>query len=145
MLDKFKDYLAQKGTIKPNYIPFYQKWVADCYSFLGIADSQRINSDQKKAFLAHMAKKHEDRQVRQADAALRLYDYFLSQATKESSLDLNTASSWQAVEEKMREALRLRHRSYSTEKTYLSWLRSFRQFVNHKDRVNSPAAIFKIF
>ena len=32
----------------------------------------------------------------------------------------------------MREALRLRHRSLSTEKTYLIWFRSFRQFVGEK-------------
>jgi integron integrase len=33
----------------------------------------------------------------------------------------------------MRESLRLRHRSYSTEKTYITWLRSFRNFI--KDRI----------
>ncbi|MBI2891681.1 MAG: tyrosine-type recombinase/integrase [Nitrospirae bacterium] len=33
----------------------------------------------------------------------------------------------------MREALRLRHRSLSTEKTYLIWLRGFRSFLRTKD------------
>lgn len=33
---------------------------------------------------------------------------------------------------KMREALRLRHRSIRTEKTYLQWLRSFYFFVGGK-------------
>jgi len=33
----------------------------------------------------------------------------------------------------MREALRLRHRSLSTEKTYLSWLRSFKAYVEQKE------------
>ena len=37
---------------------------------------------------------------------------------------------WKKIEEKMREALRLRHRSYSTEKTYVMWLRQFQGFVN---------------
>ncbi|MEW6586273.1 MAG: site-specific integrase, partial [Nitrospirota bacterium] len=37
------------------------------------------------------------------------------------------------IEAKMREALRLRHMSYSTEKTYILWARGFRAFVKEKD------------
>ncbi|RMG00739.1 MAG: hypothetical protein D6735_13100 [Acidobacteria bacterium] len=36
------------------------------------------------------------------------------------------------LEEKVREALRLRQRSLSTEKTYVTWVRSFRAFVQEK-------------
>lgn len=39
------------------------------------------------------------------------------------------AADWLIVEERTREALRLRHRSLSTEKTYLLWIRQFRGFV----------------
>jgi integrase len=39
---------------------------------------------------------------------------------------------WALVEAKTREALRLRQRSFSTEKTYLIWLRSFRKFLDNK-------------
>ncbi|HWR58284.1 MAG TPA: integron integrase [Thermodesulfovibrionales bacterium] len=42
------------------------------------------------------------------------------------------AKDWLIVEERTRAALRLRHRSLSTEKTYLLWIRQFRGFV--KDR-----------
>ncbi|MEW6214422.1 MAG: hypothetical protein AB1478_04340 [Nitrospirota bacterium] len=73
MLEKFRDYLLSKGTIKSNYVPYYVKWAADCYSFLNVPDTTRINSDQKKQYLSHMAKSHEDWQVKQADTALRLY------------------------------------------------------------------------
>jgi|GEM_PF-3019976 len=40
--------------------------------------------------------------------------------------------TWRFLEEKMRNALRLRHRSLSTEKTCLIWVRSFRVFVGEK-------------
>lgn len=40
--------------------------------------------------------------------------------------------TWKLLEEKMRNALRLRQRSLSTEKTYLIWLRSFKAFVGEK-------------
>ncbi len=62
--------------MKPKYIPHYIKWVSNCYSFLNIPFTTRINSDQKKQFLSHMAKTHEDWQVKQAGTALRLYDFF---------------------------------------------------------------------
>jgi hypothetical protein len=37
------------------------------------------------------------------------------------------------VEEKTIEAIRIRHRSYSTEKTYIAWLRQFQGFVKNKE------------
>ncbi len=137
MLRSFKEYILKKGSVKIQHIPFYLKWVADCYSFLDVPDSARIDSDRKKQFLTHMAKTHEDWQVKQADAALRLYQYFLAQFDKGSQQEGGAAPEWHGIEEKMRKALRLRHRSYSTEKTYITWLRSFRQFI--QDRI--PAQI----
>jgi len=79
-----------------------------------------------------MTKRYEDWQVKQADTALRLYDYFLSINKSPSSDAPSEKESWSVFEEKMREALRLRHRSLSTEKSYLIWLRSFKAFVNEK-------------
>ena len=73
MLEEFKKFLRQKGTIKSQYIPYYAKWVS------------------------------EDPPLKPAD----------------------THNDWTALQEKMRTALRLRQRSYSTEKTYLSIFRLF--------------------
>ena len=78
MLRAYEVFLTKKGTERTQYVPFYLKWVSDCHSFLNEPLSHRIGSEQKKQFLADMAKRHEDWQVRQADTALRLYDYFLS-------------------------------------------------------------------
>jgi integron integrase len=96
--------------------------------------SSRLSNDQKNQFLSHMAKSYEDWQVKQADTALRLYDYFLSRKQKgPSSESGGSDGDWLTAEEKMRTAMRLRHLAYSTEKTYLLWLRSFRTFVKEKD------------
>ncbi|MBE0425146.1 MAG: integron integrase [Nitrospirae bacterium] len=134
MLDNFRSYLLQKGSIKPNYVPYYLKWVADCYSFLNVLNSDRLDSDRKKLYLADLGKRHEDWQVKQADMALRLYDYFLSRGLKSSASGIPVSGEdWAAIEVKMQEVLRLKHMSYSTEKTYLLWLRSFRAFVKEKN------------
>jgi integron integrase len=134
MLRAYESFLISKGTIKSQYVPFYLKWVSDCYSFLNEPLSNRLGSDQKKQFLSDMAKGHEDWQVKQADTALRLYDYFLSKQVMptNSTSSPSPAERWKPLEEKMRNALRLRHRSLSTEKTYLIWLRSFMVFIGEK-------------
>jgi integron integrase len=131
MFEGFRQFLLRKASVKSQYVPFYLKWVSDCYGYLNTAADSRLSSDQKKQFLAHMAKDHEEWQVKQADAALRLFDYFLSCELKR--LSSGVPGAWKDLEQKMGEALRLRQRSLSTEKTYLIWLRSFRAFVKEKE------------
>jgi len=133
MLRNYEAFLTRKGTVKPQYIPYYLKWISDCYNFLHEPLSNRLGIEQKNLFLSHVAKLYEDWQVKQADTALRLYDYFLSQTiSPETGEAISVREKWQIIEERMRDALRLRHRSLSTEKTYLIWLRSFRTFVAEK-------------
>lgn len=133
MLLNFKDHIIQKSLVKDKYVPFYLKWISDCYSFFNEPDSRILNLEQRNQFLKYLSKTHEDWQVKQADNALRLYIYFLS------SLQKNTPGNspiieneWNLLETKARNVLRLKHRSYSTEKTYISWLRTFSRFVNWK-------------
>ena len=74
MLRAYEAFLAKKGTVKTQYVPFYQKWVSDCYAFLNEPLSNRLKSEQIKEFLPHMSKRQEEWQVKQADTALRLED-----------------------------------------------------------------------
>jgi hypothetical protein len=123
MINAFKEYLL-KGSVKSAYVPFYLKWVSACYQLMDLDPSSRLTIDQKKQFLAQMTKRYEDWQVKQADTALRLYDYFLSREGRKLEKDRDeSGNEWKSLEEKMHEALRLRQRSYSTEKTYLMWVR----------------------
>ena len=121
MLKTFEQYLRRKSVIKEKYIPYYLKWISDGYRFFELSASQALDNDQREQFLKHLSKSHEDWQVNQADHALRLYGYFLSLAQKKSLKDTSDATEeWRLLEAKTMDALRLRHRSYSTEKTYLS-------------------------
>ena len=60
MLRPYEAFLVKKGTIKPQYVPFYLKWVSDCYSFLNEPLSNRLGAEQKWHFLSEMAKRYED-------------------------------------------------------------------------------------
>ncbi|WP_200891792.1 integron integrase [Candidatus Brocadia sinica] len=133
MLSSFKDYLTQKALVKEKDVPFYLKWVSDCYSFLDTPDSVVLNPEQTNRFQKYLAKTHEDGQVKQAENALRLYSYYLTSLQKNASMKSSEGENeWNLLETQTREALRLRHRSHSTEKTYISWLRSFRGYVHDK-------------
>ncbi len=134
MIVEFKQYLLKKGTVKSQYVPYYARWVSDCYSFLDLSNNILITNAQKKQFLNHMAASHEDWQVKQADTALRHYTYFLSQLLKGTApVSSETSQKLDDIEDQMQKALRLRHLSYSTEKTYIMWVRSFYAFMRGKD------------
>lgn len=134
MLSSFKNYLIQKALIKDTYIPFYLKWVSDCHAFLKASDLEVLSPEQRNRFQKHLAKTHEDWQVKQADNALRFYRYYLTSLQKNAPIKSpEIENEWNLLETRMREALRLRHRSYSTEKTYITWLRSFRGFSHEKN------------
>jgi hypothetical protein len=74
MLSIYEAFLIKKGTIKSQYVPFYLKWVSDCYAFLNEPLSHRLGSEQKKQFLSEMAKRHEDWQVKGIDYPSGVHD-----------------------------------------------------------------------
>jgi integron integrase len=134
MLDQFRYYLIRTVHTKEKYIPYYIKWISDAYEFLKKNAVHALNAQERQEFLKHLSRDHEDWQVNQADYALRLYQYFLSREIQQVRGESGSVSeSWRIVEEKTRDALRLRHRSYNTEKTYITWLRHFQGFVNRKN------------
>lgn len=137
MFERFQKYLSDNAHISSKYIPFYLKWISECYAFNNMPVEHRITAEQKQQFLAHLSKTREDWQVKQADYALRLYNYFISRIYKgpsASSSDFD--KEWSNMEENTIKALRLRHRSLRTEKTYIGWLRQFKGFVGSKGPQN---------
>lgn len=141
MLESFKRFLSSKVRVNEKYLPYYLKWVMECYRFFDIPLSQSITNEQKVQFLKYLAKNHEDWQVNQAENALRLYSYFLSSENSDKSEGISEKliNDWKAAQEKTIEALRLRHRSYNTEKTYIKWFKQFQGFVKSKDLNNLDA------
>ena len=135
MLDRFHQFLAKNGHIREKNLPYYVKWVSECYTHLNEPIEQKIGSEQRHQFLTYLSANHEDWQVKQADHALRLYQFFLSrQGDKTSSSPADFKKEWDAIGEETRRAFRLRHLALNTEKSYLIWLRQFQGFVGAKTR-----------
>ena len=63
MLQAFNQFLNIKERIPEKNIPYYVKWVSDCYRYFDKPETQLLTNDQNAKFLNHLAKKHEDWQV----------------------------------------------------------------------------------
>jgi len=98
----------------------------------------------KKKFLKDLGLMYEQWQVKQADYALKLYRYFLTLNYPEKGEEDNKGV-WDEIEKDTVKALRLKHYSFKTEKTYIMWLMRFRDFVKKKDPYELDGKDFQEF
>lgn len=136
MIEKYLAYLRNVQRLPEKLIPHYRRWIVDAYAHAKAHQSKPLTEQQKEAYLTCCASKYEDWQVEQADQSLRLYGYFLSISDGDNvNTDHPALQNWSDFGAEVIRILRLRHRSYKTEQTYLQWLRRFYKYVRHK----SPA------
>ncbi len=45
MFEAFRQFLLRKASIKSQYIPFYLKWMSDCYGYLNTPPDSRLSSE----------------------------------------------------------------------------------------------------
>lgn len=133
ILRDFRLFLETKKLAQPNTLPYLTIWVANCFNSFNLDFSEQLSENQKHDYIKQFSLTHEDWQVKQAEEALRLFQFFQNEnCTRESPGSSNQQEKWQSLEEKTKQFLRLKHRAVSTEKTYISWLRSFSHFIHDK-------------
>ncbi len=128
---EFKEYLLQKGGVKAKKLPFYLQWVNKYHFFC----QQNGNNDSIWNFQKSLLEKYTDWQIEQAEDAVKHYIYFKNHYKKDTDRLLIKSDNnplWVNEKKTFREALRLKHRSYQTEKSYVRWLESFRIFLRTK-------------
>ena len=130
MLERFQQFLIKNGSIGQEQIPYFIKWVMDCYSFINCQTDTIIATEQRKQYLEYLSKIREDWQVKQADQALRLYLFFLSKVNRHPDPTNDSGRLWEQALENMVNVLRLKHMSLNTEKTYIIWSRQFQRYIN---------------
>ncbi len=129
-LEKFRNYLELKCLIIETQLPYYIKWVDDFLQFCRADSSSSDPQALVKPFLKTLAKQREQWQVDQAKEAISLYHFFLN--SRHRNLGSNPGpwhTDWARASETMRRMLRLKHRSFRTEQTYMRWLRNFCGYV----------------
>ena len=130
-LSEFRSYLRSNKSIPNKYASFYIKWVQDFVRFCQSQPNAQKPSMQVDRFLTRLAKTYEQWQVDQARHAIQHYCYFLERPPRPDRFFEHPESikDWKTAGETMVRVLRLKQRSYRTERTYIHWLRNFYSHV----------------
>ena len=133
-LNKFKIYLKNVAHIPDKYIPFNVHWVNAAYNFLKLNMTTELSKKQTEAFLKMLGVNHPDWQIKQAQNALRHYQFFLQKSRYPKNAETEPATDlWDKTIQLTIQNLRLKQRSYNTEKSYLKWIREFKYFIQEKN------------
>lgn len=135
VLPEFQEFLTSRKLVPEKSVSYYARWVS---KFLGFANNSGEESRDLliRKFLICLAAQGEfaDWQIKQAEEALKLYSgQFLSKnadARQENLLNPQKVSlPISEIINKMREAIRLRHYSYKTERSYTDWAKRFYAYI----------------
>ncbi len=127
ILPDFQQFLISKGLVPAKVAPFYAHWVSQ---FLKFANTNKENElkVQVKRFLRELEmSKAFDWQIKQAEGAIKLYlaNFNNIRGFLQSSSSERRDADYNDIIKKLRNAIRLKHFSYSTERAYLDWARRF--------------------
>ncbi len=129
-LEKFRNYLSTKGFVVESQLPYYIKWVETFLHFCKGQAEPYGPVDMVQPFLEDFRRNRKDWQVQQAKEAVSLYLFFLDHPGRNNEYrPPDWDVEWRRAAEMMKRMLRLRQLSYSTEQTYLKWLRFFCGYV----------------
>jgi integron integrase len=135
VLPEFQEFLLSRSLAPAKNAPFYAHWVSKFLAFSNRNQGLGPNLKVEK-FLNQLKsqKKIADWQIRQAEDALRLYVHHFLDSKKSAlspgdpqkkGLDVSKILS------DMRQALRIRHYSYRTERSYLEWIERFMEYTSN--------------
>ena len=129
-MDGFKQFLTSAKLVPENRILYYIRWINKFLTYQGKTSEADIGTSDIDLFLNSLQRKVEGWQVRQAEEAIRLYVYYKSRHHNGlPAQNTDTKAIWRQYGQEMKAIIRLKHMAYSTEKTYLGWLRSFYTFL----------------
>jgi integron integrase len=129
-VDGFRNYLQSKGFVNQKQIPFYMQWVTMFLQFCGSYHDETSFEQRLDSFLSSIGKRHEQWQINQAKEAVSLYNFFIGRnLSQDPKKGRDWDENWVKAGEMMKRMLRLKQLAYSTEQSYIMWLRGFYKFV----------------
>jgi integrase len=141
ILPDFRKFLLSRGFAPPKNVPFYANWVSKFIAFSNRYEELNHNLLFEK-FLDKLKsqKNTADWQIRQARNAVQLYiTHFMPD--REPALQSSKPQKGRNIPDlpeiiqEMRRAIRIKHYSYSTERTYIDWAKRFLDYtLNIKEK-----------
>ena len=146
ILPEFQAFLLSKKLVPEKNLFFYALWTSKYFSY---ARKKQINSDeyQENAVIEFIEALKKDSnvskwQVRQAHDAIRLY-YFHYGGLKPGNLPrVKTTDYAPVLLKETQRLIRLKHYSYSTERTYLQWIKRFLEYVKQTAKKETTAVLY---
>jgi hypothetical protein len=139
-LPEFQKFLTTRRFVSEKTAPFYAWWVS---RFLDFSNKRKdlCRNLLIRVFLDYLKshKQAEDWQLEQANQAIQLYrEHFLREhilISPQSNVKKDTTFlDAKEILLKMREAIRIKHYSYTTERSYLEWVRRFLDYVTNRQK-----------
>jgi len=144
ILPEFQDFLLSRSLVPEKNAPFYANWVSKFLVFSNRNDDLAPDLKTEKFLNELKSQKNiADWQIRQAEEALRLYfHHFLHGDTSTLSPNLTQKKPLDTskILVEMREAIRIRHYSYSTERSYLDWVERFIDYTSNVKKKDIQSA-----
>jgi integron integrase len=129
-MEQFKSYLLSKHLTDEKRAGFYISWVTRFHDFCKKKPEDPVTSEEMERYFKLLSRNREDWQVKQAAEAVHLYQFYKDQKkVVQGAETLAVNTQWKLVAEEMQKLLRLMHRSYRTEKTYIGWVRQFYRYT----------------
>lgn len=135
ILPDFQKFLVSRGFADKKHAPFYARWVSKFITFSNNSPCDDF-TENRRLFLEQLADSAgaADWQTNQAETALKLYfELFDTNAAKLNSDPLlpqiSDRSEPSSVINEMGKAIRLKHYSYKTERTYINWAKGFYEYT----------------
>ena len=138
----YQEYLEKRAGIPVKQIPYYLHWMTLFHQY--------ENKNGKKASLTgferSLLSRYQDWQINQAVDAVKHFVFYSQNCLIDNeSPAIDKSQSWDSVISTMKDMLRLKHRSYQTEKTYLGWVKSFSEYRKGLDPESLDESHIKSF
>ncbi|MBW2038539.1 MAG: tyrosine-type recombinase/integrase [Deltaproteobacteria bacterium] len=128
-LPEFQKFLLERKLVPAKNMTFFAYWVS---RFLDYARKRDLSATEYQESVViefldvlRSEKRIHDWQPRQADDAIRLYYFHYLGKTGNRASDGDMPADVLGTLQEIRRLIRLRHYSYSTERTYLQWVERF--------------------
>ena len=149
-MQSFSDFLRKQSRVKAFRIPYYVKWVQQYQNYRRLLEdhgalvrgAKGADETALAKFISTIEMQYKDWQVQQAREALQFYSYYAARiapqkvhvpkSDPDEPIGKRYPIDWDTAEERIINVMRLKHLSFRTESSYLSWVSRFRQFIKSK-------------
>jgi integron integrase len=125
----FQRFLSAGHHVSSKKVPFYLNWVRQCLAYCQKNPKESLRNDEVQGFISNLSKCKEKWQIAQAKEAVELYRFYKNRPSKKMNPTPSIKLKWETVLNDMVNIVRLRHLALATERSYISWVRSFRHYL----------------